>query len=181
MWMSILGLLLGISLGLLADIQIPPEYASYLSIAVLASLDTLFGGIRAHLQQVYDDKVFVSGFFFNIVLAAGLAFLGVHLGVDLYLAAIFAFGVRLFQNIAVIRRILLSKWAEKRSLVRQIDELQENFLSFAILLRQGVYFTIECNVEKFYKEVPRVESIRIIRKFGYRVFLRQSIDRGNDQ
>ncbi|MBU9672149.1 small basic family protein [Planococcus sp. CP5-4] len=116
MWISILGLLLGISLGLLTDIQIPPEYASYLSIAVLASLDTLFGGIRAHLQQVYDDKVFVTGFFFNIVLAAGLAFLGVHLGVDLYLAAIFAFGVRLFQNIAVIRRILLSKWTEKNKL-----------------------------------------------------------------
>ncbi len=115
MWLSILGLILGLSLGLLTDIRIPPEYANYLSIAVLAALDTLFGGIRAHLQQVYDDKVFVSGFFFNILLAAGLAFLGVHLGVDLYLAAIFAFGVRLFQNIAVIRRILLSKWTEKKS------------------------------------------------------------------
>lgn len=50
---------------------------------------------------------------FNIVLAAGLAFLGVNLGVDLYLAAIFAFGVRLFQNIAIIRRILLTKLDEK--------------------------------------------------------------------
>ncbi|TWT04714.1 small basic family protein [Planomicrobium sp. CPCC 101079] len=114
MWLSVLGLLLGISLGLLTDMQIPPEYADYLSIAVLASLDTLFGGIRAHLQHMYDDKVFVSGFFFNIVLAAGLAFLGVHLGVDLYLAAIFAFGVRLFQNIAVIRRLLLAKWTNKK-------------------------------------------------------------------
>lgn len=114
MWLSVLGLILGISLGLLTDMQIPPEYANYLSIAVLASLDTLFGGIRAHLQHMYDDKVFVSGFFFNIILAAGLAFLGVHLGVDLYLAAIFAFGVRLFQNIAVIRRLLLAKWTNKK-------------------------------------------------------------------
>ena len=120
MWLSILGLILGVSLGLLTDIRIPPEYANYLSIAVLAALDTLFGGIRAHLQQVYDDKVFVSGFFFNILLAAGLAFLGVHLGVDLYLAAIFAFGVRLFQNIAVIRRILLSKWTEKKGIQESV-------------------------------------------------------------
>ena len=82
---------MGLSLGLLSDIEIPQVYGNYLSIAVLAALDTLFGGIRAHLQQVYDDKVFVSGFFFNIALAAGLAFLGVHLGVDLYLAAVFAF------------------------------------------------------------------------------------------
>ncbi|MDN7241335.1 small basic family protein [Planococcus sp. N028] len=120
MWLSVLGLILGISLGLLTDMQIPPEYANYLSIAVLASLDTLFGGIRAHLQQVYDDKVFVSGFFFNIVLAAGLAFLGVHLGVDLYLAAIFAFGVRLFQNIAVIRRLLLVKWTNKKEVAETL-------------------------------------------------------------
>jgi len=112
MWIPLLGLIFGLTLGLLADIQIPVVYENYLSIAVLAALDTLFGGIRAQLQQVYDDKVFVSGFFFNIALAGGLAFLGVHLGVDLYLAAIFAFGVRLFQNIAVIRRILLTKWDE---------------------------------------------------------------------
>lgn len=118
MWLPLLGLVLGISLGLLTELQIPTAYESYLSIAVLAALDTLFGGIRAQLQQVYDDKVFVSGFFFNVALAAALAFLGVHLGVDLYLAAIFAFGVRLFQNIAVIRRILLSKWAEGRTVLK---------------------------------------------------------------
>ncbi|MBK3494485.1 small basic family protein [Viridibacillus sp. YIM B01967] len=115
MWLPLLGLLFGISLGLLTDIEIPIVYESYLSIAVLAALDTIFGGIRAQLQQVYDDHVFVTGFFFNIALAAGLAFLGVHLGVDLYLAAVFAFGVRLFQNIAIIRRILLSKWNDKKA------------------------------------------------------------------
>lgn len=114
MWLPIFGLVVGIVLGFLTDIKVPEEYSNYLSIAVLAALDTLFGGIRAHLQNVYNEKVFVSGFFFNIILAASLAFLGVHLGVDLYLAAIFAFGVRLFQNIAVIRRIILTKWENKK-------------------------------------------------------------------
>ncbi len=109
--------MVGIVLGLLTDLKIPSEYSNYLSIAVLAALDTLFGGIRAHLQNLYDEKVFVSGFFFNIILAASLAFLGVHLGVDLYLAAVFAFGVRLFQNIAVIRRILLIKWSDSKKSV----------------------------------------------------------------
>ncbi|MEK4228650.1 small basic family protein [Solibacillus sp. FSL H8-0538] len=119
MWLPLLGLILGVALGILTDIQIPSVYENYLSIAVLAALDTMFGGIRAQLQQVYDDKVFLSGFFFNIVLAAGLAFLGVHIGVDLYLAAIFAFGVRLFQNIAVIRRILLAKLDDRRLMNRK--------------------------------------------------------------
>lgn len=111
MWLPVMGLIIGVIIGLLTDIKIPAEYSNYLSIAILAALDTLFGGIRAQLQNIYDEKVFVSGFFFNIVLAASLAFLGVHLGVDLYLAAVFAFGVRLFQNIAVIRRIILTKWS----------------------------------------------------------------------
>ena len=119
MWLPLLGLILGIALGILTDIQIPAVYENYLSIAVLAALDTMFGGIRAQLQQVYDDKVFITGFFFNIALAAGLAFLGVHIGVDLYLAAIFAFGVRLFQNIAVIRRILIAKWEDYRMKKRE--------------------------------------------------------------
>ncbi|EFV79502.1 hypothetical protein HMPREF1013_00418 [Bacillus sp. 2_A_57_CT2] len=114
MWLPVLGLIIGVILGLMTDIKVPDEYSNYLSIAVLAALDTLFGGIRAQLQNIYDEKVFVSGFFFNILLAASLAFLGVHLGVDLYLAAVFAFGVRLFQNIAVIRRILIAKWSQNR-------------------------------------------------------------------
>jgi small basic protein len=114
MWLPFIGLIIGIILGLLTEIRIPEEYSNYLSIAVLAAFDTLFGGIRAYLQNIYDEKVFVSGFFFNIMLAASLAFLGVHLGVDLYLAAVFAFGVRLFQNIAVIRRIILTKWTTNK-------------------------------------------------------------------
>lgn len=114
MWLPILALLIGLSIGFFTDFQLADEYSSYLSIAVLAALDTLVGGIRAHLEKTFDDKVFITGFFTNIFLAASLAFLGVHLGVDLYLAAIFAFGVRLFHNIAIIRRIYLTRWSKKR-------------------------------------------------------------------
>ncbi|MCK6256923.1 small basic family protein [Fictibacillus sp. KIGAM418] len=114
MWLPVLALIIGLVLGFLSEIRIPYEYTNYLSIAVLAALDTLFGGIRAHMQGNFEDKVFISGFFFNILLAAGLAYLGVHLGIDLYLAAIFAFGVRLFNNIAVIRRLVISKWSKSR-------------------------------------------------------------------
>lgn len=114
MWLPVLGLLIGITLGILTDIDIADQYSDYLSLAILAALDTLLGGIRAQLQKLYDEMIFVTGFFTNIILATSLAFLGVQIGVDLYLAAVFAFGVRLFQNIAVIRRILISKWSKKR-------------------------------------------------------------------
>lgn len=114
MWLPVLSLIIGLSLGILTDLEIPNQYSDYLSIAILAALDTLVGGIRAQLQNLYDEKIFVTGFFTNIILAASLAFLGVQIGVDLYLAAVFAFGVRLFQNIAVIRRILITKWSFPR-------------------------------------------------------------------
>jgi small basic protein len=115
MWLPVLGLLIGITLGILTDIDIADQYSDYLSIAILAALDTLLGGIRAQLQKLYDEMIFVTGFFTNIILATSLAFLGVQIGVDLYLAAVFAFGVRLFQNIAVIRRILINKWTNARN------------------------------------------------------------------
>lgn len=115
MWLPVLGLLIGIILGILTDIDIADQYSDYLSIAILAALDTLLGGIRAQLQKLYDEMIFVTGFFTNIILATSLAFLGVQIGVDLYLAAVFAFGVRLFQNIAVIRRILINKWTNARN------------------------------------------------------------------
>ncbi|GIM47458.1 small basic protein [Collibacillus ludicampi] len=108
-WIPIVGLALGVFIGLVINFSIPIQYSSYLSIAILAALDTVFGGIRASLERHFDSKVFISGFFFNTLLAALLAFIGVKLGVDLYLAAVFAFGVRLFQNIATIRRLLMNR------------------------------------------------------------------------
>lgn len=107
MWLPVLGLLIGLGIGVMTNLSVPEAYTDYLSIAILAAFDTLLGGMRAQLQKTYDNIIFITGFFFNIFLAAFLAFLGVHLGVDLYLAAVFAFGVRLFNNIAVVRRILI--------------------------------------------------------------------------
>ncbi|ADI01583.1 MAG TPA: small basic family protein [Syntrophothermus lipocalidus] len=111
MWVLILFcLLFGIFIGLQMPVFIPFLYAKYMSIAILAALDSVFGGIRAYMEDVFDNIVFVSGFFINILLAAGLAYLGDRLGVELYLAAVVAFGVRIFQNLAIIRRYLLKKW-----------------------------------------------------------------------
>ena len=113
MWLPVLGLLIGLVIGWFTNVTLSETYAHYLSIAILAAFDTLIGGIRANLQRNYDNIVFVTGFFFNIFLAVGLAFLGVKLGVDLYLVAMFAFGVRIFNNIAILRNLLIQKWRNK--------------------------------------------------------------------
>lgn len=88
----------------------PVLYAKYMSIAILAALDSVFGGIRAYMEDGFDSTIFATGFVVNALLAAGMAYLGDRLGVDLYLAAVLVFGVRLFQNMAIIRRYLMKKY-----------------------------------------------------------------------
>ncbi|MEG6521894.1 small basic family protein [Desulfotomaculum sp. 1211_IL3151] len=113
MWIGIIlaatGLAIGILAGLNLPVVLPQVYAQYLGLGVLAALDSVFGGIRAALEDHYDNHIFVTGFFSNILLAAGLAYIGTKLGVPLSTAAVVAFGVRLFQNLAIIRRHLLKK------------------------------------------------------------------------
>ncbi|MHB9095125.1 MAG: small basic family protein [Eubacteriales bacterium] len=108
MWLPLLGLIIGVAIGLKAP-SLPQVYAQYMSVAVLAALDSVFGGVRAGMEKKFDETIFITGFFSNVLLAAGLAYVGERVGVALYTAAIFAFGVRIFQNLAIIRRHILKK------------------------------------------------------------------------
>lgn len=105
-----IGLLVGIIFGLLVPYHIPSQYSAYLAIAILAALDSVFGGITASLQKTFNMKIFITGFFANSLLAAVLTFIGKKLDVDIHLSAIVVFGTRLFQNFAIIRRFLLNKY-----------------------------------------------------------------------
>ncbi|WZL74744.1 small basic family protein [Clostridiaceae bacterium 35-E11] len=106
---AIIGLIIGGILGLYLPITFPTSYSLYMSVAILAALDSVFGAVRAHLEKKFNSAIFVSGFFGNAILAGFLAYIGDRLGVPLYLAAIFAFGGRLFQNFAMIRRHFIEK------------------------------------------------------------------------
>jgi small basic protein len=117
-WLPIAGLLIGLVLGAALSLTIPAEYSRYTAMAILAALDSVLGAVRAELEGEYDNRIFLSGFFANIVLAGGLTFLGDRLGVELYIAAIVAFGVRLFDNLARIRRRLLERVGAGRLEIR---------------------------------------------------------------
>ena len=96
--------LVGVLIGLLSPVTIPTIYARYTAVALLAGLDSIFGALRAYLAGTFAPRVFVTGLVTNSALAAGLTFVGDKLGVDLSIAAIVAFGVRIFHNLASIRR-----------------------------------------------------------------------------
>ena len=106
---AIIGLLIGIILGFFFDFQLPSYLSPYMSVAILACLDSVFGAIRSNLSNNFQADIFISGFFGNAVLAAALAFLGDKLGIPMYMDAVIVFGGRIFDNFAIIRRLLIEK------------------------------------------------------------------------
>ena len=80
----LIGCILGAILGLNAP-MISYTYSSYLAIAIVAALDTVFGGIASVVKGNFDLKIFLSGFFGNSILSIVLTYLGNRLNVDIYL------------------------------------------------------------------------------------------------
>ncbi len=107
MWLPLLALVIGLVIGLQFSFTIPTEYAHFTAVGILAALDAVLGAVRAELNQAYDNRVFITGLLSNIALAVALTYLGDRLGVDLTIAAVVAFGVRMFDNVAIIRRHFL--------------------------------------------------------------------------
>ena len=105
-----LGLLAGIVIGILVRPDVPLWLQPYLPIAAIAALDAVFGAVRAALDGIFDDKVFVVSFLSNVVVAAFIVYLGDQLGVGAQLSTgvIVVLGVRIFSNVASIRRHLFS-------------------------------------------------------------------------
>jgi small basic protein len=103
-----LALATGLVVGLVLQPTAPSWLDPYLPIAVVAALDAVFGGIRAKLDGVFDDKQFVISFVFNVLVAAFIVYLGDQLGVggQLSTGVVVVLGVRIFGNVAAIRRHL---------------------------------------------------------------------------
>lgn len=108
----IIGCVIGALIGMNAPI-ISYTYSGYLAIAIIAALDSVFGGIASTLKGKFDMIIFVSGFFGNAVLSMLLTYLGEKLNVDIYLAAIVVFVGRMFTNLAIIRRHYIDKWMNR--------------------------------------------------------------------
>ena len=115
--MIIIAIVIGCLIGALIGLNAPTisyTYSGYLAIAIIAALDSVFGGITSVLKKNFDFKVFISGFFGNAILAMLLTWLGVRLNVDIYLAAVVVFVGRMFTNLAIIRRYYIEKLPSKK-------------------------------------------------------------------
>ena len=113
--MIFLVMIIACVLGVIVELNAPMisyTYSSYLAIAIIAALDSVFGGVASVINKKFDMKIFISGFFGNAILAILLTVLGEKLNIDIYLAAIVVFVGRMFNNLGIIRRYYVEKWTE---------------------------------------------------------------------
>jgi small basic protein len=105
---AVIALAIGVAAGILLEPSVPLGLQPYLPIAVVAALDAVFGGVRAKLDGIFDDKQFVVSFVSNVLVAGLIVYLGDKLGVggQLSTGVVVVLGVRIFGNVAAIRRHL---------------------------------------------------------------------------
>ena len=105
---AVIALAIGVAAGIFLEPTVPLGLQPYLPIAVVAALDAVFGGVRAKLDGIFDDKQFVVSFVSNVLVAALIVYLGDKLGVggQLSTGVVVVLGVRIFGNVAAIRRHL---------------------------------------------------------------------------
>ena len=103
---AVIALAIGVAAGIFLEPTVPLGLQPYLPIAVVAALDAVFGGVRAKLDGIFDDKQFVISFVSNVLVAALIVYLGDQLGVggQLSTGVVVVLGVRIFGNVAAIRR-----------------------------------------------------------------------------
>ncbi len=120
----LLGLILGLIIGLLWNVNIPEAFSSYVAVGILAVFDSVVGAMTANLQNRFNLRLFITGFLGNALITIALAALGDQLDLPLSLAAVFAFGNRIFVNFSTMRRIWLERFDIKREKRRKKKEQQ---------------------------------------------------------
>ena len=126
--MIFIAILIGCILGAIIGINAPMisyTYSSYLAIAIIAALDSVFGGITSVINKNFDLKIFITGFFGNAILSILLTILGQKLNVDIYLAAIIVFVGRMFNNLGIIRRYYIERWGKNKENVDKKEVKKE--------------------------------------------------------
>ena len=119
-------LIIGAALAVLLNSPLRGITAQYLAVACLGGLDSVCGGIRSGLEGKFQNDVFLSGFIFNILIAFGIAWMGDQIYIDLFLAVALVLGWRIFNNLSLIRRILLTRLQDFRERKRMQEMVQSS-------------------------------------------------------
>ena len=111
-----IAVLLGVLAGLFVPYNLSNDTLPYVAVALLAALDTIFGGIWSNFERRFNVGMFITGLISNALLAILFTFMGDKLGIDLSLAVVVVFGVRIFNNLSNIRRYLFEKYKRAKNI-----------------------------------------------------------------
>ncbi len=147
MWFVIAGIF-GVACGLFMPYNVSSENLPYVAMAILAALDSIFGALLAYFNKKFNMNVFITGLVSNAVLAVLFIYIGDLLGVSLYFAVLIVFGVRIFNNMASIRRITFDIYFERRA--REKDRIKRLALKAAEEAENAV--TVETKEDSAFSE-----------------------------
>lgn len=106
----IAGIGLGIIAGLKLNIGYSPEYTVYISLSILAIINTIFNILCENLKGEIKTIKAVLLLASDLVFALFLGYLGEQLGLPIYLAAVFAFGNNLYKKLKIMLDFILVKY-----------------------------------------------------------------------
>lgn len=110
MWLPVVGLLIGIGLGIALPLEIPVIYSHYFAVVLIGVLDGVLTGLREGLEDSFDLLSFWTGLSTLLIFSLLLVYIGEHLGVELYLAVLFAFGYRILNSVSSIHNLVTEKF-----------------------------------------------------------------------
>jgi len=117
MWIALAAVAVGVVAGIWIPYELTPGMAPYVAVAIVAAIDSVFGGIAAAMKKQFNITVFFTGFFSNALLAAAIVYMGYVIGIDImFLAVVVVFALRMFQNLAAMRYAILEKYSKKSSI-----------------------------------------------------------------
>lgn len=108
------GLILGVVAGLNLNLIYSPEYAVYISLAILAILNAIFNLLNENLK---GELTFIKSIIFvvsDLVFGLLMGYVGEQLGLPIYLAAVFAFGNNIYKNLRTIINFMLEKYQKNK-------------------------------------------------------------------
>jgi len=104
-----IGILCGAVIGLIFGTVLPIVFAKYLSVIAIAAFDSLLLGARNLLENKFNNQLLIIGFIGSALLSCLFVFLGDKTGLDIYLVAMIALAIRIYQTLHHIIILLLER------------------------------------------------------------------------
>ncbi len=126
MLIFLIALVIGLIIGLFANVSVPAVYYSYITLTILVSMDSIIEAARAKYNRTYTNSFFFFQWISNVLLAGLFNAIGDALGVDLAVPVIIFLGMRMFSNIDKLRRSWFKRQNRRRRIIRLWVDRESN-------------------------------------------------------